>query len=45
MYLVNKDQSITDIKQQECVNLAWSMESGVCNSIPNLGLPSKNGIT
>ena len=45
MYLVNKDQSITYIKQQECVDLAWSIMSGVCNSIPKMGLPSKNGIT
>ena len=27
-----------------CMNLAWSMESGVWNSIPNLGFTSKNDI-
>ena len=27
-----------------CVNLAWSMESEVWNSIPSLGFTSKNDI-
>ena len=28
----------------KCVKLAWSIESGVWNSIPYLGFTSKNGI-
>ena len=28
----------------ECVNMAWSMESVVWNSILNVGFTSKNGI-
>ena len=29
---------------QNCVNLAWSIESGVWNSIPSLGFTIKNDI-
>ena len=34
-----------NLPTSECVNLAWSMKSGVWKSIPNLGFTSKNGIT
>ena len=31
-------------KLRNCVNFAWSMESGVWNLIPSLGFTSKNDI-
>ena len=41
-YLLLKYRSSN--KHLNCVNLAWSMESGVWNPIPSLGFTSKNDI-
>ena len=40
----SKIHLIKVIWNNNCVNLAWSMESGVWNSIPSLGFSSKKDI-